>query len=310
MEATKTLQPEEKSAQSSVENQYGNRSDEVLRHQSLLDDYLTYVSLNRSDETVDYYKGKLRGLLRAWDGLPPERWTKVEFERYVALAKAGKVPGQLISWGTRSVQMFLTAAKLFGEWCLAHDVPIPGSKEAGWFWSSVKKPKATTKEASFYTLDEAKRLIEAAYESRFELAIALAIGAGMRRGDVQRALWEDIDWEKRTILVRRNKTNLHHRVSISPVLWDVLSRRKQDVGQIVPGKLNNYTRDLQKFAAMAKVKYRPLHSLRHGFATELITRGAPLNTVMKFGGWTQLKTVTRYTHVLPDEMAKAAALLA
>ena len=41
-----------------------------------------------------------------------------------------------------------------------------------------KKPRTVAKEAKFYTLADAKRLIEAAYGTKYEAMVALAIGAG------------------------------------------------------------------------------------------------------------------------------------
>ena len=70
------------------------------------------MSLNRTTETVDLYRGKLRPLLRAWDALPPSGWTKIAFETYVAKGKDGKHPGQITKWSVRT------------------EGPLPGAAEA------------------------------------------------------------------------------------------------------------------------------------------------------------------------------------
>lgn len=286
-------------------NQY-DRTTEVLRHQNLLNDFITYVSLNRTSETCDLYKGKLTVLIRALNHLAPEAWTKTAFETFIANGKAGRLDGQIKKWSIRSVQMHLTAAKLFGEYLRSHDVLCPE------FWTSVKKPRSHTKEAGFYTLDEAKTLLEVAEaeDHPHYFRIALGFGAGMRRSEQTRARWEDCDFEGKTLVVHRNKVGLSHRIPMSPFLHDALVKFRKEEGRIVTSGLSNATRDLKVLCAEAKIPYRSLHALRHGFATVLIARGTPLPVVAKMGGWSGLKVLTRYAHVMEGAMMDAARLLA
>ncbi len=286
------------------ENQYGNQSKVPCQHGTLLDDFVGFVRLSRTKETARIYETRLRPLLRVWDALPPVKWTARELERYVGRALAGTLPNQRIPWGTRTLQIFLTACQLFGEYLRTHGTRCPK------FWESIKKPKNHRKEAKFFTLDEAKVLIELAWDTRLELAIPLGIN-GFRRGEMNRALWTDIDWERKTIVVHGLKTKTDRRILISPVLWDVLLRNKKEEGNIVvPSLKNNVTRDMKDLCRRAGVPYRSLHALRHGYATELLSRGAPVNAVMRMGGWTQMSTLTRYAHILPETMTDAAKLLA
>lgn len=230
-----------------VENQFGNRSKIISRHQPLLDAFLGFVRLNRTNETAEIYATRLRPLLRAWTDLPPEKWTKLELEAYVGKALKGTLPAQRIPWGTRTTQIFLTACELFGTYLLEHDVAVPR------FWESIKKPKSHRKEAKWFTLDEAKRLIEAAKDTRLEMAIPLGIN-GYRRGEMNRALWSDIDWERKTIVVHGLKTRTDRRIPISPILWDALVANRQEEGHIVrPSLKNNVTRDMQDLCAAARV---------------------------------------------------------
>src|SRR5262249_2057487 len=158
----------------------------VLRHHGLLDAFLTYVGLARTQETVDFYRGKLTVLVRYYDALPPEEWTKVGFETFIAKGKAGTLEGQITKWGNRSVQMMRGGATLCVIYLRGQPVPTPE------FWTGVKRPRLHIKESKFFTLDQAKSLLEVAEATNSPLyfRVALAIGAGMRRAEQSRARWE------------------------------------------------------------------------------------------------------------------------
>jgi hypothetical protein len=165
-------------------NQYGDRRTEVLRHQQHLDDFITWVGLDRTEETCRLYEARIRLLIRAWDAIDPTDWTNTRLEKYVGDGKAGRLDGQLHRWSARSVQMHLQSAKLFGDWCRKHGVPCPE------FWTTIKKPRVVTDEDSdFYTIEEATALLEAAEatDHPYYFRIALGFGMGMRRSEQTRA---------------------------------------------------------------------------------------------------------------------------
>lgn len=127
-------------------NQYGDRENEVLAHKDLLDAYLNYVRLNRTEETAILDRAKVRPWLRYVDTLNPAEWTRLKFEAFLGAGKAGTLPGQIKRWSVRSTQLYLTALTLFGRWCQDHDVGCPA------FWQGIKKPRSVVKEAKFFVI--------------------------------------------------------------------------------------------------------------------------------------------------------------
>ena len=62
-------------------------------------------------------------------------------------------------------------------------------------------PRVRAKEGRTLTVDQARRLLDAAAGHRFELVIILALAYGMRRGEVLGLRWSALDWDAGTLQV-------------------------------------------------------------------------------------------------------------
>jgi integrase len=60
---------------------------------------------------------------------------------------------------------------------------------------------------------------------------------------------------------------------------------------------------------IAKVKGFRWHDLRHHFATRLVQKGVPLNTVRDLMGHSDIRMTLRYAHPAPDQRREAVDLL-
>ena len=69
---------------------------------------------------------------------------------------------------------------------------------------AVKSPKPQAKEKRVLEEEEIRRFLEAAHEERLEALFILAIGTGMRRGELMGLKWDDINLESGKLSVRRS----------------------------------------------------------------------------------------------------------
>ncbi len=74
--------------------------------------------------------------------------------------------------------------------------------------SAVVLPKQEKKNAKFLTLDEQNKLLLASENNRLGIVTQLAIYTGMRLGELLGLKWEDIDFDKRTLEVKRTLNRL------------------------------------------------------------------------------------------------------
>jgi integrase len=112
----------------------------------------------------------------------------------------------------------------------------------------------STKEPALLTNKQVEALLTKADEVTLPF-YALACFAGIRRAEIERLEWEDINWEKKTILVRKgkSKTGSQWSLEMQPNLLAGLEPYRQNTGWILPraekgraAKLNEVSEKVRK----------------------------------------------------------------
>ena len=184
----------------------------------------------------------------------------------------------------------------------------------------VERPRGEEREMTVLTLEEIRRLIEAATEPWRTLWLC-AVLTGMRRGELLALLWDDIDIDRQQIHVRRalwrgQITSPKSRRSQGAIdMTDTLTRALQRLAERPHGPLvfsgpegqpldpdnlshRRFPRALRQAGIVRHVR---LHDLRHTYASLLIAQGAhPKYIQVQMGHASIQTTLDRYGHLMPD----------
>lgn len=134
-----------------------------------------------------------------------------------------------------------------------------------------------------------------------QIALALFMfSTGCRISEARRAEWEDIDFQARTILIRKTKIRRERLPNMPPRLLVALAKLPRDSKPF--GTSYTTLRDRwERIRVAAGLKRLTFHCSRHGFATTLIHDGVDVVTVAKLGGWASVQQVLKtYGHAKDD----------
>jgi integrase len=191
----------------------------------------------------------------------------------------------------------------------------------------VKGPKLNNKRVRYLTEAEEAHLIEALPEWLRPL-VMVAIHTGMRRGELLRLRWPDVDFVSGTIHVRIAKSGEGRYVPLSPTAHRTLTAlrderrarlgarvvRHADADRLVftapeGGFLMNLARAWYPALKRAGLEGFRFHDLRHTFASRLVQRGVSLYEVGTLLGHKTPAMTLRYAHLSPAHLRAAVQLL-
>jgi len=191
------------------------------------------------------------------------------------------------------------------------------------FGTTLEHPEVITKMRHVYeprtipivlSLDEVTRLLQAAGSLKYQAALGVAYGAGLRASEVVHLSVTDIDSERMVIHVEQGKGQRDRYAMLSPTLlkllraWWLHAHAHQQVlpgGWLFPGQnpVNPLsTRQLNRAFHMARVaaaidKRVSLHSLRHAFATHLLEHHEDIRVIQVLLGHKKIENTARYSQV-------------
>jgi integrase len=167
----------------------------------------------------------------------------------------------------------------------------------------------------FLTPGETQRFVGSIHTDKNQIAakaIMLLLLTGARRREVTRARWEDVDWEKRTLLVPVSKSGKPRTIALSAAAIALLRTALSDSASpyVLPTQLSGLFcpwNRIRRRAGLADVR---LHDLRHSFASFLVNQGVSLYVVQNLLGHTQARMTQRYAHLASQTLLDAAEVAA
>lgn len=149
--------------------------------------------------------------------------------------------------------------------------------------------------------------------------VTLSLKTGMRRGELFDLEWDNVNLKTKVITVTAEIAKSRHtrHIPLGPTALKTLAAWKQQTplsaGRVFPaddgGRLNNVNTAWRNLLKAANISSFRWHDMRHDFASKLVMKGVPLNTVRELCGHSGLDTTLRYAHLAPDHKAEAVALI-
>lgn len=223
-----------------------------------------------------------------------------------------------------------------------HLIPLNPAK-------GIERPKGKKKTVTPYTLKELKEILHELESHRLRTFFHLLAHTGARRGEILALRWSDLDFEKGTLSISKNRTRIGKTVieqdstkggdgkrivqlnsEILRLLKDHKVRQqeergeenivrfRQDLGYIFTQEGSDLPLDpstpyqlFKKTARRLGLRSESLHSIRHLHATELLNSGVSVHLVKDRLGHADISTTLRiYAHVRPEQKQEVADLFA
>jgi integrase len=141
-----------------------------------------------------------------------------------------------------------------------------------------------------------------------QVLATVAIDTGMRKSELYRLQWQDIDFERRLITVRNSKNNTFRVIPMTNRVYDTLQAQRQKgiIPYVLVGKDGNPEQSVRDVLSTVGKKvgigHVHLHMLRHTFATFLRERGVALDRIMELLGHKTMVMTLRYAKSSPTQL--------
>jgi site-specific recombinase XerD len=213
-------------------------------------------------------------------------------------------------WGTATCRTYWKSVKVFFDWCVR--AGHLGSNPA----KGIELPKVTYKIPKKLSKQDALRILEIVgnypYAHRFlrirnHAVFSMFVFAGLRKQELLKLKFADVDLENLCICVRQGKGGKDRLVPMTPTLSEILRRyldERKKLGRTCPefftsrrfnmgvsdSALRQIVQDIRKASGTAFTA----HTLRHTFATLMLEGGCDIYSLSKMLGHTDIKTTTIY----------------
>jgi integrase len=180
-------------------------------------------------------------------------------------------------------------------------------------------PKVFNIKTEFLTEDQLKALFKAIDEDPHPYAgplMRMALFTGMRRGELFKLTWDDVDLERDFIRIRNPKGGVDQTIPLNENARGVLmALPKTDSPFVFPGRhggemidINHRIKTIKEKAGLPK-EFRALHGLRHTYASMLASSGkVDLYVLQKLLTHKNPIMTQRYAHLRDEALKKASAL--
>jgi integrase len=150
--------------------------------------------------------------------------------------------------------------------------------------------------------DEIERLLKVCREHPWGTFFMICLYTGMRRGEVCKLRWENINLKEGSILIKRTKNGKDHTVYIGDELRTRLVFLKTPspwvfVSSQTGSHVKSPKRAWKQICYEAKIEGLTIHDLRRTFATKLLEAGIPIEHISKALNHSSISVTQGYLHM-------------
>jgi integrase len=183
---------------------------------------------------------------------------------------------------------------------------------------SIQMPKVSNIVIEDLNEEQLKRLlaaIEADTNADARGIMRMALYTGMRRGELFKLKWEDVDFDRGFIRIMGPKGGTDQTIPLNAAARKVLEAHPRTSEYIFPGEdgglrvtVQKALRRIREAAGLPKT-FRPLHGLRHAFASRLASSGqVDMYTLQKLLTHKSPVMTQRYAHLRDEALRRASEL--
>jgi len=156
--------------------------------------------------------------------------------------------------------------------------------------------------ARFLSAEEIERLLAEAADHLKPILI-VALYTGMRKSEILRLTWRDVDLQHRIIYVRNSKNGAAREIPMADTVYSILSSMAAERGPVFRHADGTPVVSIQtafyRAVKRAKIEGFSFHDTRHTFASYLVMNGVELVTVKELLGHKTIQMTLRYAHLSP-----------
>jgi len=167
-----------------------------------------------------------------------------------------------------------------------------------------KPPKSRKRRLSN---DEYQKLYQAAKTMKVDYIwpiVSLALETGMRRGEILKLKWSNINFDDRVAYLEDTKNGEDRYVPLSIKVIKLLSSIKQSNNLVFPVSSNAVRLSWERLKRKANVRNLRFHDLRHEALSRFTEKGLNPIEVSEISGHKQLNQLKLYNHISIQHLVK------
>ncbi len=183
---------------------------------------------------------------------------------------------------------------------------------------NVVRAREPEKSVPYVSNADVDLLVANAGDWRFGAFVRILADTGLRRGEALRLKWQDVDLNRRVLVVHESKGKRPRTVDLTKRTLVAFRRLLKDRAPVPmngpnlvwpewsgrnPGGVSKRFKTAARRAGFPEMR---MHDLRHAFCSRLAQSGVPLPTIRELAGHKTILTTQRYASHLPDGAGRAA----